>query len=171
MNYTHFIGIDVSKEWFDVALHNAKQAKPERFPNSGEGFADFAGRFAAELPEALVVLESTGGYEAALIDFLLACMPELGTFTRRQAASLAGVALYTKDSGKTQGCRATRGGKVNVKRALFMAAMAARRFNPNLREFFGRLVQNGKKRMVALIAVMRKPITILNAKLRDYAHV
>jgi len=46
-----------------------------------------------------------------------------------------------------------------------------RRFNPNLREFFGRLVQNGKKRMVALIAVMRKPITILNAKLRDYAHV
>lgn len=57
VNYVHFIGIDVSKERFDVAPHGAG-VKPQRFANSGEGFASYAARFAAELPVALVVLES-----------------------------------------------------------------------------------------------------------------
>ncbi|MFZ5931770.1 MAG: transposase [Pseudomonadota bacterium] len=122
------------------------------------------------LTAKFAVMTSIKGVGPQTAFTLLACMPELGTLTRRQAASLAGVAPHPKDSGKTQGYRATRGGKGNVKRALFMAAMSARNYNPNLKEFFGRLVQNGKKRMVALIAVMRKLITILNAKLRDYAH-
>ncbi len=313
MTYIHFIGIDVSKEWFDVAVH-AQAAKPQRFPNSGAGFAAFAKRFAAELPQALVVLESTGGYETALIAFLLArkvavhrahplaakyfirslrlhgktdaldaqalarygaerhaslrlChvpeaaqqalqallsrradllairiaeqtrslhpgyadaalkaslramlkllnaqlakldlriealigqspplsakfavmtsvkgigkqtaltllgnMPELGSLTRRQAASLAGVAPHPRDSGKTAGYRRTIGGRAQVKRCLFMAAMAARRFNADLRAFFERLIQNGKKPMAAITAIMRKLIVILNAKLRDHAY-
>jgi len=101
---------------------------------------------------------------------LLAGMPELGTLARRQAASLAGCAPHPKDSGKTQGYRAARGGRGNVKRALFMAAMSARNYNPKLKEFFERLVLNGKKPMVALVAVMRKLIVILNAKLRDHAY-
>ncbi len=315
MSYIYFIGIDVSKEWFDVAVHGAKAAKPQRFQNCGEGFAAFASCFAKLLPHALVVLESTGGYEIELIAALLrdgvsvhradpraasyfirslgkrgktdqldalalarygaerhaslrlcrvceasqeelqallsrradlvamrvaeqnrrqhprydrfaslkgslntmlavlnaelaelesqitalieqspamtakydimtgvkgigkqtafsllASMPELGTLTRRQAASLAGCAPHPRDSGKTQGYRATRGGRGGVKRSLFMAAMAARRFNLDLRLFYERLIGNGKKPMVAITAIMRKLIVILNAKLRDYAH-
>ncbi len=313
MSYIHFIGIDVSKEWFDAALHDGA-AKPQRFPNTGAGFAALARRFAPELAAALVVLESTGGYEAALIAFLLAnrvavhranplaakhfirsvrlhgktdqldaralarygaerhaslrlCrvteaaqqalqallsrradllamrvaeqnrslhpgyadaalkeslramrklldaqleklerriaeliaqspalsakfavltsvkgvgrqtafallagMPELGSLTRRQAASLAGVAPHPRDSGKAAGYRRTIGGRYAVKSCLFMAAMAARRYNAGLKAFFERLVHNGKKPMVALVAVMRKLVTILNAKLRDAAY-
>jgi len=309
MTYIHFIGIDVSKEWFDIAIHGAKAAKPERFPNSSEGFSALAQHFERQLPEALVVLEATGGYETALIAFLLArgvavhradpltarhflrslrlraktdaldalslaryaserhaslplCrpgdaetteietllarradlvsmrtaernriqhpryihlheslnavldmlagqitllearidsivarsakmaakmqvltsvkgvgkqtaytllafMPELGTLTRRQAASLAGCAPHPRDSGKTNGYRRTTGGRAVIKRALFMAAMAAIQFNPNLKEFYEKLIKNGKKPMVAITAVMRKLITILNAKIRD----
>jgi len=70
MNYVHFIGIDVSKEWFDVAVH-ASAAKPQRSQNCGEGFAAMMQHYAAVLPETLVVLESTGGYESALIATLL----------------------------------------------------------------------------------------------------
>jgi transposase len=308
MQCIHFIGIDVSKEWFDVCIHGGP-AKPERYDNGGEGFAAFASCFAGTLPEALVVLEATGGYEAALIAFLLkqgvavhradpltakhflrslrlrgktdaldaaalaryaaerhkslalmrlkdaeqeelalllsrradlvagrvaeqnrlghprylplraslnaiiraladeidvlerriealvaqsqalaarlsamtgvkgvgkqtaytllACMPELGSLTRRQAASLAGVAPHPRDSGKSSAYRKTAGGRAAVKRALFMAALSATRFNPELKQFYQRLRQNGKKPMVALTAAMRKLITILNAKIRD----
>jgi transposase len=66
MSFLYYIGIDVSKDWFDVALH-AKAAKPQRFPNNGEGFAAFAREFAERFPDSLVVLEATGGYETALL--------------------------------------------------------------------------------------------------------
>lgn len=306
MTCIHFIGIDVSKDWFDAATEGAKAA---RFPNDGGGFAAFVERHAHVLPEALVVLESTGGYERALVRdlvsrgvavhradpraasyfirslgrraktdgldaaalarygaerhaslplcqphdeiqetlnalltrrtdlvamrvaernrlqhpnyarlqasvnavlvtldaeishlesridalieqspqhaarrdvmtavkgvgrqtaiTLLACMPELGTLTRRQAASLAGCAPHPKDSGKTAGYRRTWGGRATVKRALFMAALAARCHNKDLRDFYNRLILNGKKPIVAITAIMRKIITILNAKIRD----
>lgn len=98
---------------------------------------------------------------------LLAEMPELGTLTRRQAACLAGLAPHPKDSGKHHGYRATRGGRQNVRKALFMAALSAKRYNPQLKEFFDRLVKQGKKPIVALVATMRKMILILNAKIRD----
>lgn len=308
MTYIHFIGIDVSKEWFDAVEH-AKAARPERFTNDGAGRAAFAERFAAQLPQALVILEATGGYEGALVDALLergvavhradprasshfirslgkraktdgldaralarygaerhtelrlaqpqdaargelellharradlvamrvaesnrlkhpryasmrseiqsllaelqqridayekriealitqcgilaqkrdvmisvpgigkqtassllASMPQLGKLSRRQAASLAGCAPHPRDSGKTTGYRRTTGGKQTAKRALFMAAMAARNFHPKLKIFYQRLIHNGKKPMVALTAIMRKLITILNAKIRD----
>ena len=308
MDHTHFIGIDISKEHFDAALHGAA-AKPLRFANSGEGFAAFKAAFSESLKGALVVLEATGGYEAALLAFLLKSgiavhradpltakhfirslkkqgktdkldaialarygaerhaslalfsmkeetqeqlgallsrrqdlvlmrsaesarlahpryrslkaslnaviktlngqikaiedeikkiirqskeldakvaimtaitgigqttaavlagfMPELGTLTRRKAASLAGCAPHPRDSGASRGYRATTGGRASVKRALFMAALSARKSNPELRAFYERLVQNGKKSMVAITAIMRKLIVILNAKLRD----
>lgn len=70
MTYIHFFGVDVSKEWFDVAEH-AKAAKPERFTNDGAGLAAFAERFKEELSTALVVLEATGGYEQSLMEMLL----------------------------------------------------------------------------------------------------
>jgi transposase len=98
---------------------------------------------------------------------LAGLMPELGALTRRQAASLAGCAPHAKDSGASRGYRATTGGRAAVKRALFMAALSARKNHPVLRVFFERLVQNGKKRMTAITAVMRKLIVMLNAMLRD----
>jgi transposase len=308
MTYIHFIGIDVSRKWFDAVAH-AKAAKPARFTNDEAGFAAFVRCFAEALPQALVVMEATGGYETALMQVLLArgvrmhradpraashfirslgrraktdaldaralaryaaerhaelrlvqpqdaaqdelqllqarradlvaaraaernrlkhpryaglreeiqsmiaelqrridaydaridaliaqcrdltrkrdvltavtgvgrqtavtllaCMPQLGCLTRRQAASLAGCAPHPRDSGKHTGYRRTQGGRKTVRNALFMAAMTARNFNPQLRAFYARLIQNGKKPMVALTAIMRKLITILNAKIRD----
>ena len=308
MTLLHFIGIDVSKEWIDVAVH-AAATKPKRFTNDRAGFDALAGEAAYNLPASLVVLESTGGYETALVAdllarnvavhradpltakhflrslrlrgktdaldaaalarygaerhaelarvaptdaaqrlladlsarrddlvamrvmeqqrlqhpryaaltatitpmlaaiaqqieaiearmealvkdsaplkakyevlaavkgvgprtalTLLAAMPELGALTRRQAAALAGCAPHPKDSGQRHAYRATGGGRALVKRALYMAALSASRSNPTLKEFYERLIKNGKKPMVALTAVMRKLITILNAKLRD----
>ena len=308
MSFIYYIGIDISKDWFDVAMHR-EAAKPQRFQNSGEGFAAFANEYREILRDSLVVLEATGGYEtslllhlhkagasvhrvqplksahyirslrgngktdaldaaalarygaerheslavfkpvdealqtlqdlqmrrsdlvtmrtaelqrmkhpryaqlqtsieeicnlldrqiketekqmAAIIEeandlqqkyqvlrsfkgignttamCLLACMPELGRLTRRQAAALAGLAPFPKDSGKTKGYRATRGGRKTVRNALFMAALSAKAYNPQLKECYDRLIKSGKKPIVALTAVMRKIIVILNAKIRD----
>lgn len=98
---------------------------------------------------------------------LLITMPELGTLTRRQAASLAGLAPHPKESGKQQGYRSTRGGRKQVKKALYIAAMAATRTQSTLAEFYQRLIQNGKKPKIALIATARKIITIINARLKN----
>lgn len=98
---------------------------------------------------------------------LLACMPELGNLTRRQAAALAGLAPHPRDSGKTSGYRPTRGGRKPVRNALFMAALSAKTYNPRLKAFYDRMLKNGKKPIVALTATMRKMIVILNARLRD----
>ena len=308
MSYEYYIGIDIAKRTFDVAVHT-KAAKPQRFPNSGEGFAAFVEEYADILPESFIVLEATGGYENALLlelyergfnvhrahplrsahfmrslrvngktdaldaiglarygaerhetlavftpadetlqelsqlhmrlsDLkairmaekqrmkhprymalkeslkavertldeqinaiakrmeqlveqaqqlkqkydvltafagigkttaltLLACMPELGTMTRREVASLAGVAPHPNDSGTFTGYRSTRGGRKPVRNALFMATLSAKAYNPQLKEFYDRLIQKGKKPIVALTATMRKMIVILNAKIRD----
>ena len=95
---------------------------------------------------------------------LLALMPELG---RRQAAALAGLAPHPNQSGATDAYRRTRGGRPEVKRALFMAAMAAAKHNPALRAFYERLLANGKKPLVALTAAMRKIVVLANAMLRQ----
>ena len=94
-------------------------------------------------------------------------MPELGRIDRRAAASLAGCAPHPRDSGTMRGRRTVWGGRASLKRALFMAALAARRHNPQLRAFFERLTANGKPKMVALVAIMRKIIVTANAKTRD----
>jgi transposase len=97
---------------------------------------------------------------------LQAFLPELGALTRRAAASLAGCAPHARDTGQTHKKRTVFGGRASVKRVLFTAAMSARNHDPNMRAFFERLVANGKCKMVALVAVMRKIIVQLNAKLR-----
>jgi transposase len=96
-----------------------------------------------------------------------ALMPELGDMTGKQAASLAGLAPHPHQSGRRDGYRRTRGGRPEIKRALFMAAMAARKHNPDLAKVYKRLVENGKKPIVAITAIMRKLITIINARVRD----
>ena len=99
-----------------------------------------------------------------------ALMPELGSMTGRQAASLAGLAPHPRQSGQHDGYRRTTGGRQDLKRALFMAAMAARNHNPDLSTVYQRLTANGKKPIVAITALMRKLITIINARVRD-AHL
>ena len=120
------------------------------------------------LQEMEAVLRSVKGIGPAVAATLLACMPELGTLSRRQAASLAGLAHHPRQSGKMQGHRRTSGGRREVKRALFMAALAASRHDAKMNDFYRRLLENGKKPIVALTALMRKIVTILNAKIRDY---
>jgi len=101
---------------------------------------------------------------------LLAYLPELGTLTRKQIASLAGLAPHPNDSGTRNRYRPVRGGRPHVRKTLFMPALAATRpksDNPLVQKY-RTLVQNGKPKLVALTAIMRKIIVILNAKIRDH---
>ena len=98
---------------------------------------------------------------------LIAEMPELGQLDRRQIASLAGLAPWTRQSGKWRGKSFTGGGRRTVRTVIFMAAMVAKRCNPVLKAFHQRLIDAGKPKMVAIIATARKLLTILNAILRD----
>lgn len=98
---------------------------------------------------------------------LAATMPELGTLTRREAASLAGVAPHPKDSGTIKGYRRMRGGRPIIRAILFMAALAASRAKGELRAFYQHLIEVGKKPIVAIGALMRKIVVILNARVRD----
>jgi transposase len=117
--------------------------------------------------EVVATIEDIPGCGHLTVVTVAALMPELGSMTGRQAASLAGLAPHPYQSGQRNGYRRTRGGRPEVKRALFMAAMAARTHNPALKAFYQRLVQNGKKPLVAITALMRKLITIINARVRD----
>jgi transposase len=98
---------------------------------------------------------------------LLAELPELGTLGRKQIASLAGLAPYTRRSGAWKGKSMIGGGRKSVRSALFIAAMVACRHNPHLKAFYERLTTAGKPKLLAIVAVARKLLTILNAILRD----
>ncbi|NCX93462.1 MAG: IS110 family transposase [Gammaproteobacteria bacterium] len=114
--------------------------------------------------EILKEIEGIGQITAVA---LLALMPELGTLNRRQAASMAGVAPHPYESGKHIGYRPVRGGRSTVKRTLFISAMSAMRSKGRLGKFYRDLIARGKKKMVALTALMRKIIIIANAKLKE----
>jgi len=98
---------------------------------------------------------------------LIAELPELGTLDRRRIASLVGVAPMNRDSGTMRGKRKIRGGRATVRSALYMAAVAAVRWNPPLRDTYQRLRAAGKPAKLAIIAVMRKLVVTLNAIIRD----
>ncbi len=93
-------------------------------------------------------------------------LPELGTLTRRQIAALVGVAPLNRDSGTLRGRRTCWGGRAPVRTALYMAALVAKKCNPLIRPFYQRLCAAGKKRKVALVACMRKLLTMLNAMMK-----
>ena len=120
-----------------------------------------------ELATKARILQAMPGIGPTTAAALLAYMPELGTLGRKQAASLAGLAPHPRQSGNNNAYRRTTGGRPELKRALPMAALSAVRFSPNLKSFHQRLIANGKKPIVALVAAMRKLITIANAKIRD----
>lgn len=98
---------------------------------------------------------------------LIAELPELGALDRRQIAALVGVAPYARDSGRKQGARWIRAGRAAPRTALYLAALNGARFNPVLRRFYTRLIEAGKPPKLALIALARKLLTILNAMARD----
>jgi transposase len=114
--------------------------------------------------ERLQQVKSIGQVTAST---LLAEMPELGKLSRNEAGALAGVAPYNRDSGVLRGRRTIRGGRVQVRRVLYMAALVATRFNPILKAFYQRLLADGKPKKVALTAVMRKLVVLLNHLLKN----
>ena len=113
------------------------------------------------------LLKSVPGIGDVTARTLIADLPELGTLDRKKIAALVGVAPFNRDSGTLRGKRTVWGGRANVRAALYMAALVASRHNPTLRYFYQRLIEAGKPKKVALTAVMRKLLTILNAIVRD----
>jgi transposase len=113
------------------------------------------------------LLASVPGIGPTIARTLIAELPELGQLGRKQIAALAGLAPFTRQSGQWRGRSFIGGGRTVVRTVLFMGALVAKRHNPTLKAFFDRLVAAGKPKMVALIAVARKLLTILNAILRD----
>jgi transposase len=101
---------------------------------------------------------------------MLALLPELGSLSRRQIAALVGVAPFNRDSGTHRGQRVIWGGRAQVRRTLYMAAVAAMRCNPLIRGFYTHLRAQGKPAKVALTACMRKLLTIMNAMLKHHSH-
>lgn len=113
------------------------------------------------------LLASVPGIGKTIARTMLAELPELGTLDRRRIASLAGLAPFTRQSGRWKGKSMIAAGRAPVRAALFMAALVASRKNPVLKLHYQRLLRAGKPKMVALIALARKLLTILNAILRD----
>lgn len=120
-----------------------------------------------KLKEKQRVLITVPGIGPIIANDLLILLPELGALNRREIASLVGLAPIARDSGQLKGYRHTGHGREGIKPALFMAAMAARKSNSSLRTYYESLVGRGKKKMVALTALMRKIIVIANARLKE----
>ena len=115
------------------------------------------------------LLQSVPGVGRVMATTLLAELPELGQLTRREIAALVGVAPLNRDSGAFRGQRSVWGGRASVRAALYMSALTARRWNPEIRAFYERLVASGKPKKVALVACMRKLLILCNAVIRDGA--
>ena len=114
------------------------------------------------------VLMSLKGIGLKTACFLIAGLPELGLLDKGQIAKLVGVAPINRDSGLMRGKRMITGGRKPVRDALYLAALPAIRFDPAMKAVFGRLKAKGKPGKVALVALMRKMIVILNARMREH---
>jgi len=112
------------------------------------------------------LLQSIPGVGNVLSATLLADLPELGTLSRKQIAALVGVAPLNRDSGHMKGKRSVWGGRAPVRAVLYMAAMVGARYNPVIKAFYHRLLERGKAKKVALVACMRRLLTIMNSILK-----
>lgn len=119
------------------------------------------------LKGAVERMDSVPSIGPATATALLIACPELGTLNRQEVASLAGLAPFDRDSGTMKGPRMVRGGRESIRTAIYMATVAALRFNPQIKRFYDNLIQRGKKKMVALTAAMRKLLIILNSIVRE----
>lgn len=115
------------------------------------------------------LLDSVKGVGAVTTLTLLSALPELGTLGRKPIAKLVGIAPLADDSGKRRGQRHIWGGRAQVRAALYMATLSAMRYNPVIAAYYQRLLAAGKPKKVAMVACMRKLLTILNAMVRDGA--
>jgi transposase len=122
--------------------------------------ADYIQAHFAELSQ---LLDSVKGVGPTTISTLIAEVPELGQLSRREIGALIGVVPINRDSGQMRGQRTIFGGRARVRHVLYMAALAAARYNPAIKVFYARLLAAGKPKKVALVACMRKLLTILNA--------
>ena len=113
------------------------------------------------------ILQSFKGVGPVVSATLLCDLPELGTLNRKKIATLVGVAPLNCDSGRFRGRRRIKGGRANVRRKLYMAAVASIRHNPMMKEFYDKLIDAGKPPKLALTACMRKILTILNAMMKN----
>ncbi len=113
------------------------------------------------------LLRAVPGVGQQMLLTVCASLPEIGQVPSRQLAALVGVAPYNCDSGTSRGQRHCWGGRAQVRQVLYMATLAATRFNPVIRPHYQRLIAAGKPRKVALVACMRHLLVILNAMVRD----
>jgi transposase len=120
----------------------------------------------AKLARRHEILTSIAGVGTLTANQLIATMPELGSLDNKQAASLAGLAPVARQSGQWKGKSFIRGGRSNVRQALYMPALVAARFNPDLKAKYQQLVGAGKPAKIAITAVMRKLIVTANALLK-----
>jgi len=116
------------------------------------------------------ILQSFTGVGPVVSATLLCDLPELGTLNRKKIASLVGVAPMNCDSGCFRGKRRIVGGRADVRRTLYMAAVASLRHNPTIKKFYARLIAAGKPPKLAITACMRKILTILNAMMKDHTY-
>jgi transposase len=121
-----------------------------------------------DLKKKQELLKSVPGVGQVLSATLISHMPELGSCDRKEIAALGGLAPYSRDSGRYRGRRMIQGGRPFVRKVLYMATVASIRFNPIIQAMYRRLVDTGKRVKVALVACMRKLLTILNAILRTH---
>lgn len=129
----------------------------------GDSEAEVAGHVQQHHAELAAILASMPGVGAASVAVLLAELPELGHLDRRRIAALVGVAPLNRDSGKMRGQRSIWGGRSEVRRTLYMATLVAVRHNEVIQQFYSRLLAAGKRKKVALVAAMRKVLSMLNA--------
>lgn len=139
----------------------------ERELDSVDGDIDRAVRNSSAWREMEDLLSSVPGVGPVISRTLIAELPELGSLDRKEIAALAGLAPFTRQSGQWRGKSFIGGGRTTVRRALFMGAMVAMRHNPVLQAFHQRLIRAGKAKKVAIIAVARKLLVMLNAIVRD----
>jgi transposase len=164
-----------------VAERNRLEHAPARIARQIQAHLDWLRRQIADLEHELAdcletspvwqarddLQRSAKGVGPVLSLTLLLDLPELGTLNGKQIAALVGVAPFNRDSGTRRGRRAIWGGRAPVRAALYMGTLVATRFNPVIRAFYQRLLAMGKPKKVALVACMRKFVTILNAMLRS----
>lgn len=116
------------------------------------------------------LLQSASGIGPVASATIIAELPELGRLNRREIATLVGVAPMAYDSGTSRGRRRVQGGRFEIRRVLYMATLSAARHNPSIKAFYGRLLAAGKFPKVALVACMRKLLTMLNAMVKHNRH-
>jgi transposase len=145
-----------------VSLANNIRLLKEQLATLDREIDDFFRQHPLWVEQKDMVTEVTGvGSTTALA--LAADLPEMGRLNRQEVASLGGLAPFNRDSGQWRGSRHIEGGRGPVRQALYMATLSATRHNPVIRAFYQRLLARGKAKKVALIACMRKLLTILNA--------